>query len=275
MQSGRQGHDVFMSEQPLTSGSGANLGAIVRRGDEVLRPLGAHSPAVHALLHHLREAGFTGAPELLGTEGEREVLGFIDGDVPVPPGPPGGGWPVVSVGRLASVGQLLSVFHDVSSRFSAPQRATWQGGAPAPFDGDLITHNDPVVGNIVFHGERAVALLDFDYAGPSDPIWDVAIACQHWVPLADPVDFVKLDGFDTWDAMDRLGAFCDGYGLIGSRLSLLFDAIEVYLQRGLVGVRKRIGAGEPAFVAHWEAGLGDRLTRATSWVKAHRHELAG
>lgn len=239
----------------------------------MLRPLGPHSPAVHALLRHLREGGFTGAPVLMGTEGEREVLGFIDGEVPVPLGPPGGGWPVVSAGRLASVGQLLSAFHDVSSRFAAPPEATWQGGAPAPFVGDLITHNDPVVGNIVFQGERAVALLDFDYAGPSDPIWDVAIACQHWVPLADPVDLVQIGGFGTWNAKDRLAAFCDGHGLSSSQLSLLFDAVEVYLQRGLVGVRKRVDASEPAFVAYWQAGLGERLTRATSWVKAHRREF--
>ena len=43
-----------MSEQPLTAGSGANLGAIVRRGDKVLRPLGAQTAAVHALLHLMR-----------------------------------------------------------------------------------------------------------------------------------------------------------------------------------------------------------------------------
>jgi Ser/Thr protein kinase RdoA (MazF antagonist) len=264
---------VCVPDQPLTAGSGANLGAITQRGDTVLRPLGPHSPAIHALLRHLREDGFTGAPEVVGIEDGQEVLRFIDGEVPVPPTPPGGGWPVVSAARLSSVGQLLSVFHAASSRFSVPPGATWQGGAPAPFDGDLIAHNDPVVGNIVFCGERAIALLDFDYAGPSDPIWDVAIACQHWVPLADPADFVDGGGVDNWNAKQRLAAFRDGYGLRADRLSHLFDAVETYLKRGLFGVQERVEAGEPAFVSYWQAGLGERLSRASSWVRVHRSSL--
>ena len=59
--------------------------AIVRRGDRLLRPMGPWSPAVHEYLRHLEAAGFDGSPRVLGTEGDREVLTFIDGDVAVDP----------------------------------------------------------------------------------------------------------------------------------------------------------------------------------------------
>jgi hypothetical protein len=54
---------------------------MVRRGDKLLRPMGPWSPAVHEYLRHLEVAGFGGAPRVLGIEGNREVLTFIDGDV--------------------------------------------------------------------------------------------------------------------------------------------------------------------------------------------------
>jgi hypothetical protein len=55
---------------------------VIRRGGQLLRPMGAWSGAVHEYLRHLESAGFAGAPRYLGTDGEREILTFIDGEVP-------------------------------------------------------------------------------------------------------------------------------------------------------------------------------------------------
>jgi hypothetical protein len=65
--------------------SGRMTSGIVRRGDRLLRPMGPWSPAVHEYLRHLEAAGFEGSPRVLGTEGNREVLTFIDGDVAMDP----------------------------------------------------------------------------------------------------------------------------------------------------------------------------------------------
>jgi hypothetical protein len=261
-----------VEERPLTAGSGANRGQVARRRDVVLRPWAPHTPAVHALLLHLREQGFEGAPEVVGIEGDREVLRYIPGDVPIPPEPPEGGWPVVSMSQLISVARLLRDFHAASATFEPPAGTIWQGGAASPFEGTLVCHNDPVPGNVVFRDGTAIALLDFDYAGLSDPIWDVAIAAQHWVPLADPVDFVGEER-DGWNAAERLVAYCDTYRLPRPQLSRLLDAVATYLERGRRGVERRVETGEQAFVDYWKAGLADRLIRAGEWVREHRDSL--
>jgi hypothetical protein len=261
-----------VEETPLTAGSGANQGQVVRRGDFVLRPRAPQTSSVHAFLLHLREQGFVGAPEVVGIDGAREVLRFISGDVPIPPEPPEGGWPVVSTPLLISVGRLLRDFHAAAASFEPPMEAIWQGGAPSPFDGTRVCHNDPVPGNVVFRDGKAIALLDFDCAGLSDPIWDVAIAAQHWVPLADPVDFVG-EPRDRWNAAERLLAYRDAYQLPRTQLPRLLDAVAAYLERGLRGVERRVESGEQAFVDYGRAGLGDRLGRATEWVREHRHSL--
>lgn len=46
-------------EVPLSGGDVSE--GVVRVGDTVRRPLGAHSPAVHGLLRHLEAVAFDGA----------------------------------------------------------------------------------------------------------------------------------------------------------------------------------------------------------------------
>jgi hypothetical protein len=58
---------------------------IVRDGPRVYRPLGSWSAAVREYLRHLESVGFVGAPRVVGVEDGREILTFIDGDVPVDP----------------------------------------------------------------------------------------------------------------------------------------------------------------------------------------------
>ena len=51
-----------MTEEQL---EGGNVGGAVRVGDTVRRSAGPWTPAVHALLAHLADKGFTGAPRPL------------------------------------------------------------------------------------------------------------------------------------------------------------------------------------------------------------------
>lgn len=48
-----------------------------------------------------------------------------------------------------------------------------------------VCHNDLYRGNVVFRDGQAVGLIDFDFAHPAAPLWDLAIAAWHWVPLSD------------------------------------------------------------------------------------------
>jgi thiamine kinase-like enzyme len=171
-----------------------------------------------------------------------------------------------------SVGSLLARFHRAAQTYRIPRDATWRGGFTPGVEHTIVCHNDPVVGNVVFRGEEAVALIDFDFAGPNDPVWDLAIAAQHWVPLGDPADVLASAG---WSPSDRLDGICEAYGLPDKLRSHLIDLIEDYLERGRLGVQARVRGGDPRFVAYWEAGLGNRLLRALRWLRDEGGFLRG
>lgn len=261
---------LMVDGEELLAGSGDHHGEIRRVGETVVRPLGAHSDAVHKFLRHLEAVGFDGAPRLVRATSTEEVLTFVPGEVPTPPEPPSDGWRVTSDERASSVATLLARFHDAARAFAASPDLRWRGGFTPGLEHAVVCHNDPVVGNVVFRDEDAVALLDFDFAGPNDPLRDLAIAVQHWVPLGDPVDVLAPVG---WSPEPRLRAMCDAYGLPAPHAPRLIDLVDDYLDRGRQGVETRVRAGDARFVAYWQAGLGDRLQRALRWLRTQRDAL--
>ena len=97
-----------MTEHPL--GGGNVAAGVVRVGDTVRKPAGFWTPAVDALLTHLRRAGFTGAPRPLGRDGQgRQVLEYV-------PGPVAMDQPWLDEAGLHRVGRLISELHDFISR---------------------------------------------------------------------------------------------------------------------------------------------------------------
>lgn len=175
-----------MAEQPL---GGGQTHGIVRIGATVRRPLHSRSGYVHALLRHLEHAGFDGAPRFLGIdEHGREILTFIDGEVPA--------WSPLELSdaRLGSAAQLIRRFHDATA-----------GSALASVE-EVVCHRDLGAHNIVFDGETAVGLIDWDeHVGPGPRLFDLADACWSF---AD----VSAETLTISDEARRTRLICDTHG---------------------------------------------------------------
>ena len=82
-----------------------------------------------------------------------------------------------------------------------------------PRPGQIITHGDLGPWNTVYRDGLPVAFIDFDSAGPADPLVDLAAAAWAFVPLA-PARQLRESGFDPLpDMPGRFGLFVDSYGL--------------------------------------------------------------
>ena len=250
----------LIEEVPLAGGV-ANPGAVVLVGDTVRRPAGPHTEAVHALLLHLRDAGFDGAPMPLGIdERGREVLSYVPGDVPVPPYP---AWALRDE-TLASVARLLHRYHEAVAGFD-PGGHTWSPELLDPQGGPIAAHHDVCPENVVFREGKAVALLDFDFAGPGTALGDVASTISMWAPLRDPrtvsADRAALDPFT------RARVFCDAYGVSPEGRERLLEMWPRMRRQGIAFVRRHVDAREPAFVEMWEAAGGEEGERRNlAWI---------
>jgi aminoglycoside phosphotransferase (APT) family kinase protein len=197
---------------------------IARRGGQLLRPMGPWSGAVHEYLRHLESAGFAGAPCLLGIDGEREVLTFIDGEVSVDPRwQPGHGHRLPAYARseaaLIAAGGLVRQLHD-AARGYRPADTGYRFHPCPPRPGEIVSHGDLGPWNTVYRDGVPVAFIDWDSAGPVDPMVDLAAAAWAFVPLAPPGQ-LREAGFDPVpDLAARLRLFVDAYGPANRRAIL-------------------------------------------------------
>jgi hypothetical protein len=248
----------------------ANAGRVVRVGAHVLRPSSPHSGSIHAFLRALRQAGFEGASLPVGIDADgRERLVFIDGDVPVSPYPD---WSQ-SDAALASVARLLRGLHDAARGFD-PRGHTWNDTLADPAGGTLVCHNDVELSNVVFRGGLAVALLDFEFAAPGRPVYDVAQLARLCVPIDDDVDRARL-GWQPADRPARLRLVADAYGLDRDDREELLSAMGDAIDRIEAAVRRSVEAGDANFIAMWNrTGGSERYDRRRRWWTDHHDEFA-
>ena len=249
---------VTEPEVPLPGGV-ANRGLVVRVGDTVRRPLRSTSPAAHALLRHLEDVGFAGAPRFLGVdERGREVLSHVPGSTVLPPYP---AWALTDE-ALVSVAELLRSYHSAVAGFD-PSPYRWPTSPPASFRGELVGHNDLNLDNVVFRDGRAVALIDFDLAGPGSRVWDVACAARLWAPVRPDAtirDTRRGRGFR------RLRLFLDAYGADGADRRRIPGALQQNQEWFCVLIERYAAAGHAAFLEYSRSDLRMQADAYRAWL---------
>ncbi len=235
-----------MSEEsaPLPGG---NTAPVVRVGDTVRRVAGPWTPQVRRLMQGLRAAGLTTVPEHLGLDDAgREVVEFVEGDVPVYPLP---GW-CWSDEVLLDVGRALRSVHNASAGLGL-SRQGWRREAVEPVE--VVCHGDVAPYNAVFRSGRLVAFIDWDYAGPGPRLWDLGYAAYRFVSLTPPGHRdgqpVRQSDAEQWR---RVALLCAAYGDVEPREVVRWAARRL---ADLVDYsRARAAAGDPAFLATIAAG---------------------
>ncbi|WP_274648739.1 aminoglycoside phosphotransferase family protein [Paenibacillus humicola] len=196
--------------------------SVARQGDVVLRPSGPWTPHVHALLRDLRKRGFTSVPSIIGSgldqEG-REMLSYIEGEF-VHPGP----WRDEAI---VEVGRMLRRLHDASAQFKPAADAVWKPWFLRDLGGSnrVYSHGDVAPWNMVTRDGMPVALIDWEFAGPVDPMVELARVCWLFPQLHDD-DVAERVGLPSLQARARqLRLLADAYGASPAQRHSLFHLI--------------------------------------------------
>jgi aminoglycoside phosphotransferase (APT) family kinase protein len=216
---------------------GRQTEGVVRVGGTVRRPLGGRSDYVQVILRHLAAVGFDGAPRLLGIDEQgREVLSYLPGEV-IASSPA-----LLSDARLQSAAALMRRFHDATA------------GTPLAEDGEVVCHGDLGPHNIVFDGERAVGLIDWNEAAPgprlidfAHAVWCCADVAEQEVPLGEQRRKIRLicDGYGWQDARavideiaDRFRRARDGHAADGrAKAAAIFDEMVAWMDRNKAALK--------------------------------------
>ena len=221
-----------MEEIPLSGGS---MTAVVRVGDTVRRAAGPWTPTIHALLRHVRAAGFTAVPEPLGVDEQgREILSFLPGKVGTYPLEPF----MWTDAMLVRVAQSLRAFHDATAGFEGRTLAVARARAGR---GHLPQRLLPVQPALrrgrADRGDRLRSRL----ARPA--AWDLGQTAYRFVPLTDP-DNPDTPVFERHEQARRLALFCEAYD--GRGVADTFEAAIGHLRELIEFIVRSAAAGDPA-----------------------------
>jgi hypothetical protein len=262
---GEAGDEARHGDEVLHGGV-ANAGLVVRQGAHVLRPANTHTATIHRFLRRLAATGFTGASVPVGIEPDgRERLVFIPGDVPLVPYP---AWAQTD-DALASVTHLLRRYHDAARAVPVEPGDSWSVEMADPKGGPIVCHNDVCLENVVFRDDEAVALLDFDFAAPGRPLFDLAAFARMCVPV-DERSRVRF-GWEVEHLPARLRLVADTYGLDADGRRRLLAFLSASIAAGGVFLQRRVAAGDPNFTEMWNSMGGmARFDRRRAWWAAER-----
>jgi hypothetical protein len=199
-----------MESQFGVYGSGGRAADAVRHDGAVLKTAGPWAGGVIALLRHLENVGFGGAPRVLGdgySADGRLAVSYVPGESPHPRA-----WPESSV---SAIGELLRRLHDATRNFTPPAGVQWQRHWLRDLDGPdrVIGHGDAGPWNIVGPPGQPSALIDWEFAGPIDARWELAEATWLNAQLHDD-DIAASHGLpDAAGRARQVRAIVDGYGL--------------------------------------------------------------
>jgi Ser/Thr protein kinase RdoA (MazF antagonist) len=195
-------------------GSGDRVPDATLAGGIVHKTPGPWTPSIVALLHHLADAGFAGAPRVAG-----DGFTFVPGTSPHPRA-----WPDDAV---AGVGTLLRGLHDATAAFTPPPGAVWKPSWLRDLGGaDMVYgHGDTGPWNIVGRGGRAEAFVDWEFAGPVDRLWELAQTVWLNAQLVDDDVAALHDLPDAAGRARQARAIADAYGLARDRREELLERL--------------------------------------------------
>jgi hypothetical protein len=260
------------AEVPLPGGDMTE--GVVRVGGTVRRPVRPHTAAVHALLRHLEEVGFEGAPRVLGIDGKnREVLTYLPGEVPRRPLP---GY-ALAESTLVALAELQRAYHEAVAGFAPPPWARWDGELTALVDSpaSIVCHCDINLENVIFRNEaaglRPYAFIDFDLARPGTRLVDIIQTLRYWAPIADPAD--RDPALRGADAVTRIAVFCEAYGLSYVERARLVPVASRWLRRSQATIAGRARSRGGAWARMLDQGVGERLIRSALWLERNRPHI--
>ena len=242
-----------------------NVGGAWRVGDTVHRATGPWTPAVHALLAYL-DGRVPHVPRVLGTDDEgREVLTYLPGrvvDVDTEE---------LTEPQVVAVATWARCFHDAAAGFAHPGPWRFPPLADELVGDDrwsdvIVGHNDVAPYNVCFEGGLLAGVFDWDLAGPTTRLMELAFMAWNCVPLWRPMDAGR--------AAHRLRVLTQAYGdvdpaqvldAVPVRIGAMVEQIPLAAARGDRGMQHLMTRGEPQRSRESLAGL---VTR-TPAIRAH------
>lgn len=196
---------------------------VIREGKTTTRPAGEWSPSIHRYLRFLEAEGLR-VPHPISIQDGRETLEFIEGEFVHPYK-----W---TDEALYAVGEMAGRLHRTSVKFHIFPEDQWKSWCLREIGKNprIISHGDIAPWNVVTEKGMPKALIDWEYAGPIDPMVELSRICWLFPQLVDDDLAAIYDLPSPEKRAEQVRIVCEGYGLPREqRLSMAEQILETVI----------------------------------------------
>lgn len=238
-------------EELLTGGNAS--ASVLRVGDTVRKPWLPTTNSTVDYMRSLRQRGID-LPEPQGRDDQgRLILDFVPGRLAMHDAP-------LQIDVVQAAGAVVRSIHDASA--GLPLAADWDVLLPVE-QPDLLCHNDLATWNLIVDGNRLV-FIDWDGAGPSTRLWDLAYAAISFGHL--------FPGTDVDASAARLAAFVDGYGADNDLRNALPATMGKRANAMHELLRRSHETGREPWGSMYTEGHGQHWYETTAFITDHCQE---
>lgn len=237
-----------------------SVNTVMRQGNEVHRPIGDWSVAVHGLLQHLSSKGFAFSPRFLGIDvaNGKERLTYIDGQVAMRP------WPdcLCVDNGIEQIGKMLRSYHDAIRDYEPLAESRWRDPTAKWQDGMIVRHGDLGPWNMVWDSDKLVGVIDWDLAEPGYPLDDLAQVAWYCIPLRTQGG-CREAGIEMQLIADRLKCLCTTYGADPDEV---LEALAALQKREIARMKYLSKVGIEPWVEFNNRGDTSDVAQESAWL---------
>ena len=191
---------------------------VYRIGNQVHRPAGPWSMPIWRLLKHF-EAQDLPVERILSIENGEQISEFFEGKQVHPRK-----W---TDDALFEIGALVAKLHHGVKSFQATENDIWQPWYLREIGGNdrIFCHGDIAPWNMMTENGHPKLLIDWEFAGPLDPLVELARICWLFAQLHDDDLQTLHDLPSAGKRAEQVRIIADGYGLPAKERARLVDQI--------------------------------------------------
>lgn len=231
----------------------------------IYKPRRKWTESIHRYLKFLIDNGLGCVPQVLGFDSaENEMITFIHGEC-IHPNP----W---NDEAIINVGKMLKELHSLSKSFIWSDKDIWQPWFLHEMGSTnkIISHCDFAPWNTITSGSNIVGLIDWEFAGPVDPLIELARVCWLFIQLYDTDVGQKIGLPSLEKRSNQLSLLIDSYELEKTKRSdLLANIIDVAIYESAEQAIE-LNVGENTVGNMW--GISWRA-RSAKWIIQNRKIL--
>ena len=190
---------------------------VYKKDNMVIRPMEKWSKNMHLLVNHFYNLGIP-VPRIIKTDKKYEYSEYIEGERVHP-------YKWTDEG-LFEMGKLVKKIHVAAKKFESKDNMKWKPwflrelGKPA-----ICSHGDIAPWNIITKEGKPIAVVDWECAGPIDPLVELSRVCWLFPQLHDDDIAEQFELPSAKKRGDQVKIILDAYGLSKNKRSGFIEKI--------------------------------------------------